>query len=333
MSTLIRAGLLPDYRDTISRLGGDPETAIAIAGVDPALLTSPDTFIPYTKFRALLVAATKVTGCERFGLYMSENLGPQSLGVVGYAMQQADTVLDAFYTLSKYLHLHDQHGQITINDESRTVRIQFAIEDLNSPGAPQAIDIAAVIAHNLMLALLGEEVEPERMDFPYSRPADTSPYEFLNCQKLGFDAPHYSIQVSREIMYAPIPNRDPRMSIVLADYMRQLDNRYGTQHTEKVERIVADLLSTGDCTLERVAEFFGVTARTLQNWLKQEDCTFHGILEDVRRKLAIQYLETGGMRLTDISLLLGYSESSVFTRSFKRWYGESPSRWRKRLKT
>jgi AraC-like DNA-binding protein len=32
--------------------------------------------------------------------------------------------------------------------------------------------------------------------------------------------------------------------------------------------------------------------------------------------------------LTDVGELLGFAESSVFTRSFRRWFGLTPSQWR-----
>jgi AraC-like DNA-binding protein len=328
MTTLIRTGMLPDVRTTLSRLGVEPDTVIEAAGIAPEVLDRPDSFIPYRTFRSLLVESARATGCERFGFYMSEHLGPQSLGVVGFAMQQASTVEEAFEVLAKFLHLHDQHGRILIDQRDTYFRMRYVIDDMQLPGAIQAIDIAAAFGHNLLAALVGEEVQIERMEFPYTKPVSMSPYRFLNCRSLRFDAQDFALLVDPQLMMVEIPNRDPRMGQMLVDYMQQLDERTGAAKADKVERVVTDLLSTGDCTLERVAIFFCVTPRTLQNWLKQEGTTFHEIVENVRRVLAMQYLRTDGMRLTDIAQLLGYTDSSTFTRSFRRWYGESPSRWR-----
>ncbi len=329
MGNLIRTGLLPDLRPTLTRLGADPDRVIAAAGLDPELLEKPDTFIPYRKYRALLVEAVAATGCERFGLELAANLGAQSLGVVGFALQQAETVGDAYRTLANFLHLHEQHGRVVVDDLGRYTRVRYVIDDLHLPGAAQGVDVAAAIGHNILVALLGKDVAPVRVEIPYPRPADLSPYRFLNCQSLVFNAADYGFVMETRRMDSPIPNRDPRMGEMLAQYMQELDARSSPSKTDKVERMVTDLLSTGDCTLERVAEFFGVTSRTLQNWLQQEGTSFHTIIENVRRELATQYLNTEGMRLTNIALLLGYTDSSSFTRSFRRWYGQSPSQWRK----
>jgi len=51
----------------------------------------------------------------------------------------------------------------------------------------------------------------------------------------------------------------------------------------------------------------------------------------VRHQQAQIYLSFDNYRLTDVAALLGYSELSAFTRSFKRWFGLSPQKWRKEL--
>lgn len=331
MSTLIRTSLLPYFSDTVRRLGGNPKTVIEAAGLDTESLQRPDNFIPYRKYRALLVEAVHATGCERFGFHMSELLGPQSLGVVGLAMQQAEDVSSAFQVLADFLHLSEQHGKVSVTNEGDSVRINYVIDDLELPGAAQAIDVAAAVANNLMNTLSSSKITAEVFEFPYPEPDDLTVYRSLNTRRIEFDQDRFSFLVDADRMRMSIPNRDPRMIRLLEEYVEQLDVRTGKSKADRVARIITDLLATAECSLERVAELFRVTPRTLQNWLMRENTSFHQILEQVRRELATQYLQTEGMSLTNISLLLGYSDSSTFTRSFRRWYGITPSRWRKQL--
>ncbi len=53
-------------------------------------------------------------------------------------------------------------------------------------------------------------------------------------------------------------------------------------------------------------------------------------IEQVRSELAVNYLQEPQFSLTDIGALLGFAELSVFTRTFKRWFGVTPSQWRAR---
>ncbi len=329
MSRQIRVGKLLYYASTIRQLGHDPDEVIRKVGLDSAALAIPDNFISYSSYRQLLVEAAKVTRCERFGLIMSEKLGPQSLGVVGFSMQQAADLGTALAILSKFLHLHDQHGKITLDAQGQYFRISHHIDDLNAPGAIQAVDVSATLGHNLLETLLGKSICAVRYEFPYPRPADVTAYDFLQAQELLFDSASLGIVIEKRFLDVPIANHDPHMASLLNEYMDALNDRAGERITDKTEVIVKDMLSTGECTLVSVAELFNVTPRTLQNKLKYEGSGFHEIVEEARKSLALHYLRSSEMNLTHIALLIGYSDSSAFSRSFRRWYNATPSQWRK----
>jgi AraC-like DNA-binding protein len=55
---------------------------------------------------------------------------------------------------------------------------------------------------------------------------------------------------------------------------------------------------------------------------------FQQILDEIRFEAACQLLDKTQLPITDIAGSLGYSESSAFTRAFRRWSGAAPSRRR-----
>jgi AraC-like DNA-binding protein len=59
-----------------------------------------------------------------------------------------------------------------------------------------------------------------------------------------------------------------------------------------------------------------------------EGTSFKRLLETVRQELAEQYIADPGRSLAEITYLLGFSEASAFSRAYRRWNGESPSRVR-----
>ena len=56
--------------------------------------------------------------------------------------------------------------------------------------------------------------------------------------------------------------------------------------------------------------------------------SFKSLVEDVRRDLAISYMKQRQLPLSEVALLLGYSELSAFSRAFRRWTGRSPRTYR-----
>ena len=70
--------------------------------------------------------------------------------------------------------------------------------------------------------------------------------------------------------------------------------------------------------------------RSLQRHLAEEGSSYQQLLNDTRRQLAERYLQDGQLPATEIALLLGYSEPSVFFRAFRQWSGMTPGEYRQR---
>jgi AraC-like DNA-binding protein len=72
-----------------------------------------------------------------------------------------------------------------------------------------------------------------------------------------------------------------------------------------------------------------MSSRKLQRQLQSVGTTFYNLLDEVRQNLAQKYLREPDNSITEIGYLLGFSESSAFSRAFKRWMGVTPSEYRK----
>jgi AraC-like DNA-binding protein len=100
-------------------------------------------------------------------------------------------------------------------------------------------------------------------------------------------------------------------------------------HTQ-VRALVVRLIESGQCNNERICEALGLHPRTLHRRLKAEGKAFESIKDDVRRDVALRYLQETDHSLTFIAEKLGYAEQSVLTRSCLRWFSTSPSQLRMR---
>jgi AraC-like DNA-binding protein len=89
-------------------------------------------------------------------------------------------------------------------------------------------------------------------------------------------------------------------------------------------------LPEGSPTVVRLAKATHVSVRTLQRRLDARGLTWQAFLDRTRTELALRYLEDPSLSLSDIAMLLGYSEQSAFTRGFRRCTGTTPSRRRRR---
>ena len=93
----------------------------------------------------------------------------------------------------------------------------------------------------------------------------------------------------------------------------------------RVQHFVAEHLSSGDPGVETVAKELGMSVRTLSRRLRERDLSYRRMVDDLRRRLTLEYLKDTDLRISDIAFLVGYSEISAFTHAFRRWTGLSPS--------
>lgn len=98
-------------------------------------------------------------------------------------------------------------------------------------------------------------------------------------------------------------------------------------YSYKVSMLLLHQLKSQSPGIEIVADHLTMSVRSLQMKLKDEGTSYQKILNSVRKSLAIAYLRERKVSKGEIARLLGFSEISVFSRTFKKWTGKSPSEY------
>lgn len=92
--------------------------------------------------------------------------------------------------------------------------------------------------------------------------------------------------------------------------------------------VLGDMLEAGVPTVQRFATAAGMSVRGLQRRLETEGTTFSALLQDVRRDIALDKLQSDPIRIGEISAILGYASQSGLTRAVRRWTGTTPRQMR-----
>ena len=108
-------------------------------------------------------------------------------------------------------------------------------------------------------------------------------------------------------------------------YEMEKDDSYSA----RVRSALTELLPGGMSNIDDVAAKLGISKRTLQRKLTEEDTSFQKQLNGTRELLAKNYLRNTDMSSDDIAFLLGYQELNSFLRAFSLWTGMSISEYRK----
>ncbi len=326
MQPYIRGGILEYFPATVEALGGDPRALLAEADVAPEVLTIPGIFLPYASYMRLLDCAARRLDTPHFGLEMSRSGNAETLGTIGLIMLQARTIGEAWDTVARFYRIHDTYGTVRLRRAGGIAVVSYGIPRNDQAGARQVHDVAAGIVCNIMRQFCGLDFRALEIGFPYARPADLKPYRHLPTDRMRFGTTALELYLESTVLDRPLPGgRSDELKLVLDDYFSTHGKPASV--SQRVEDMIRRLLPTGACNLPTVAATLSMTVRTLQAKLDAEQDSFRGILERVRREIAVHHLRRGDMQLTQLALVLGYSELSAFSRSFRSWYGVSPRKW------
>lgn len=82
----------------------------------------------------------------------------------------------------------------------------------------------------------------------------------------------------------------------------------------QVSEVLRELLPTGDCSVEAIAQRFSIDRRSLLRRLKSEGATYADLLKQVRNDLLEHYIENTDLSLTEIAHLPGFASVSALSR-------------------
>lgn len=172
---------------------------------------------------------------------------------------------------------------------------------------------------------------PEAVYLKHEAPPDTQGHEaYFECP-VHFGSDKDALLVSTRALRTPNKLGDVGIAQFFDTHLATEVSRL--HDTVPLERLVLDrvspALSGGVPALSEVARALGMSARTLQRRLAEQDRSFQSLVDESRRRLALRLLQQeADVTLTEVTFMTGFSDQSAFTRAFKRWTGQTPGAFR-----
>ncbi len=104
--------------------------------------------------------------------------------------------------------------------------------------------------------------------------------------------------------------------------LNSLENSKSTRG--RIENLLMPVLHTGYASMDIVAGKMALSRQTLFRKLKTEGTTFEKVLDELRHRLALDYLSGKKVSVNETAYLVGFSDPAAFSRAFKRWTGMRP---------
>jgi AraC-like DNA-binding protein len=177
---------------------------------------------------------------------------------------------------------------------------------------------------------IGADLKPVSVEFEHRPFECPQVVESIFGSRVRFDRPHNRMVFDLKTLSRQAPGVTPGLYGLisqLGDRMLE-EQRQAADIVEQTRRLLAARFRSGGTDLESIAAAFGISPRALQGRLKRAGTTFEAEVNAARKQMAESYLRDTGLSMTEIAMLVGFSELSAFTRAVQRWFGVSPKAYR-----
>ncbi len=320
--------------DFIEQYGGDVDSIFGNCGIAPEMTAAPTLRLRLSGYCALFEEAARQTGHDNFGLWFGQQFDPRDLGIWGYASLSSPTLGSALANLADLFRYQQSSSRMVFTgDAGGRMRLEYQILSSRIVARRQDAELSLGQFNNIIRACCGKSWAPVEIQFEHPRPLDWRQHEAAFGAPVFFGCATNAIIFDAAILDRPMPGRDPRLHAMMRNCLESWGSPQEAESlVDRIRQAVRVRLTDGAPSLEDVAATLRLSTSAVQRALSDAGLGFREAVEATRFELAKVYLRQAHLPLSEIALLLGYSELSAFTRAFTRWSGVSPRTYRAALK-
>lgn len=333
----ISAGYPRGLLDFAVRKGADRAALLERAGLGEADLSQQDNRVALDRYLALFKAAADLTGEPAIALQFGEAVRMQEVSIVGLICEACETTIDVGRELNRYAALvfDDTRSEPAVlmrgvwRDGSPWIELPHDLFTANPPIVEA--EFARLVWNGRVMFAGSAEFQrlkyPREIHFRHADPGYADEYRRVFQAPVVFGSHWNAMQIDAEFLTLKQPPVNRYVFGVLSERADALLKTLKDSKTMRgrVEALLVPILHRGDIGMDSVAERLGLSRQTLYRNLKSEGVTYETVLDELRHKMALNYLAGRKVSVNETAYLVGFSEPAAFSRAFKRWTGKSPS--------
>lgn len=296
------------------------------SGVTEELLRSPYARIPLEQNLQLWRSIEQQAPVADVGLRIGELVKPGYFQLFALTLMHNPDMETAFARSMRYTRLLSDGGQYYLQQGAGIAAICY--EPLDSSFSRHQVDAVLVLLRNFANWLACRPLALKGVELRHAEPAAREEYERIFAAPLVFGASRNALLFDDSLMQEPLSLTDASLAQM---HEQMLEAQLALLQQPDTAGLVRHFLrSTDQLGLDRdqLADCLHMSSRTLQRKLQECGTSYQQLLDEERNQRARRLLQQTRLSLTHISEQLGFSESSVFSRAFRRWNGLSPQEFR-----
>lgn len=306
----------------------DPAPLLADLPIDTQRLADPDYRIPVPVMTRLWHQAVAASGDPAFALEVARHVSPTTFHALGYASMASRNLGEALARILQYAHTVSEVAQLRMEQQGRALWLWFDLRDDSPKVTDDSLDafMAALLHVGRHYLLLHPQLHAVKLR--RAAPAQPQRYHDFFGTTVEFGCSRQGMSMEMPDLTALLPTHNPALVHANEQLLRRLhdtltDTSLKTLVMQQVEACLPDTPRQDD-----IARALHLSVRSLQRKLETDNVSFHGLVDEVRYRLARQRLADPACSIQTIADGLGFANPSAFTRAFRRWSGMSPAQFR-----
>ena len=307
--------------------GIDSKKVFRDAGIDLDEVTSAAARLPVSNVQKVWRYAAEHCD-DYFGITVSGFLQPASFHALGFALWSSSTMQEFIERFIRYRCVLSHMFFCELLEENDCYRLTMVDER----SIKSAITNDAGLSYIVRMArqLDNPKFAPLKVRITADKNEASEKIQHFYKADVEYASSDHALLFSKDALQRPLrygnPDLAAQQDTIVEHYIAELG--LISEYMMRVKTNIHRLLSSGNVSIELVAEGLNITVRTLQRRLSAEKSSYNHLLDQVRHQLAMEYIKDPATNATEIAFKLGFNDSGSFGRSFKRWTNHSFSEFR-----
>ena len=305
----------------------DADLVLSRCGLDVEKIADKELRTPHAAQKMFWNTIQDVSQDPDIGLHLGEKVAPYRGQVIEYLFLSSSTFGEGLHRALNYQRLLSDAIQGHVGEDERG---HFVYNEFI--GAPLRHLNEAVVGGLITFFKFVTEgaFQPTLICFNHDECAPAEEYRRIYGCEVLTGQQDARVYFDAKILELPSSHAEPELlrlhEKAASEYVARLEKQ---DLVGRVNRVIAELLESGNANLETVAAKLEMKPRLLRTRLSEAGTNFNQVLADYRCNLAKRLLSRTDESIDEIVYLTGFSEPSTFYRAFKRWVGLTPIEYRK----
>lgn len=272
-------------------------------------------------------AAKELCGDPALGLHFGEAFDMTELSILGLIPSETDG--QPLSQLNRYSPLVVDVGAPDGGDRfiiSRHGAELWIIDARSDPNEFPEMTESTFVRMATSARKKGEATIIKSVHVTHAEPAYSSEYDRIFRAPVIFESDRNALVLTERTVETTSSPENPYISELVSKRAESLLETVRSCRTVrgKVENLLMANLESAEIGAKKIARALGFSSQTLSRKLKAEGATFKSVLDELRKRVALEYLQFSRLTIEQIAHRVGFSDTTAFSRAVKRWTATTP---------